>query len=680
MTIRIQENGNLRDATPTEIAALRSDLGALDAAGVRGVALTGMVLTDSGDVVATDSALTAFGKLQAKFTAIATAVRAVVLQGLVTTNAAAVAAADTVLVAIGKLQAQVDLKATPLLPVTIGPSTVLTVLNHANRQLRFTGADTTFNWPSDTGTDDLTVEIVTLAGSPGSPTIVFPDGSTAVGGVGIVIGGQRKGLNSYTASRVAGAAGNGTTNLSATQAAGNVTINSSSGTGVILPLATTSQPGLMSAAEKVALAAATATSPVTVTGSAAVGSTLTCTINGGWFGTGYQWTRNGANIAGATASTYVTQSADIGNTVTCVVTGLQYIAQGIVVAAGIPTLVSAVVNGTSLTLTFSGALTSADPTGTGGLVLTASGGASAVSGVDVTSGNAVVTATLGRSIANGETLSLAYTLGSSSAPFANAAGQVANFSGFSVTNSTPGSSQGGVITVQSIGTAAVTGGTLTLNSPYSQVGTIAAGQKLLHLELLRIASGNASSNPTDFPTTLVSNYSGAGTYGSDTGPRRITVRERTATGSESGNVVSNWDVSGAALARLMRLSGANPGWQTSAFAAGNYETTGPSDPIVASASSTIDLLPNDLVIALIANSSADGVTLSQSLTAGAATLGAVTSTPTATLGAGNHGSLTICYAAVTAGAAGVTLAINAPWTEGSPPATVVFVRVRNAIA
>lgn len=60
----------------------------------------------------------------------------------------------------------------------------------------------------------------------------------------------------------------------------------------------------------------------TVSGSAPVGSTLTC--NGGsWnatFTLSYQWTRNGSNIGGATSSTYVTQAGDAGAAIGCTVT------------------------------------------------------------------------------------------------------------------------------------------------------------------------------------------------------------------------------------------------------------------------------------------------------------------------------------------------------------------------
>jgi hypothetical protein len=61
-----------------------------------------------------------------------------------------------------------------------------------------------------------------------------------------------------------------------------------------------------------------------ISGTAQVGSTLTCS-QGTWTGTApityaYQWKRNGSNISGATNSTYTIQVADGGTTVSCTVT------------------------------------------------------------------------------------------------------------------------------------------------------------------------------------------------------------------------------------------------------------------------------------------------------------------------------------------------------------------------
>lgn len=58
-------------------------------------------------------------------------------------------------------------------------------------------------------------------------------------------------------------------------------------------------------------------------GTAAVGSTLSCTT-GTWTGSPsftYQWKRGGSNISSATSSTYVLVSADAGQSIKCTVTG-----------------------------------------------------------------------------------------------------------------------------------------------------------------------------------------------------------------------------------------------------------------------------------------------------------------------------------------------------------------------
>lgn len=67
----------------------------------------------------------------------------------------------------------------------------------------------------------------------------------------------------------------------------------------------------------------TNTTAPTVSGSTPYGSTLTCN-QGTWANSpssyAYQWTRNGANIAGATASTYVLGLADLTHAIGCTVT------------------------------------------------------------------------------------------------------------------------------------------------------------------------------------------------------------------------------------------------------------------------------------------------------------------------------------------------------------------------
>lgn len=70
---------------------------------------------------------------------------------------------------------------------------------------------------------------------------------------------------------------------------------------------------------------------VSITGSPAVGDTLTATLADGWSATGFQWTRDGANIAGATSSTYTVTASDRKKALSCKVTGLTHTASGLTV-------------------------------------------------------------------------------------------------------------------------------------------------------------------------------------------------------------------------------------------------------------------------------------------------------------------------------------------------------------
>jgi hypothetical protein len=74
-----------------------------------------------------------------------------------------------------------------------------------------------------------------------------------------------------------------------------------------------------------------ATAAPVVTGTAAVGSTLSCT-SGTWSGqpTGYdyQWDSAGSTVSGANSSAYVVQSSDAGNTVTCLVQAFNKLGAG----------------------------------------------------------------------------------------------------------------------------------------------------------------------------------------------------------------------------------------------------------------------------------------------------------------------------------------------------------------
>ena len=107
---------------------------------------------------------------------------------------------------------------------------------------------------------------------------------------------------------------------------------------------------------------ATNTVAPVVSGTATVGSTLSCTT-GGWTYSptsyAYQWRRNGTNIGGAVGSTYLLVSADGGASITCAVTATN--PQG----ASLPAISNA--------LTVSGGVTSGGGTAAGTGLATATG-------------------------------------------------------------------------------------------------------------------------------------------------------------------------------------------------------------------------------------------------------------------------------------------------------------------
>jgi hypothetical protein len=205
-------------------------------------------------------------------------------------------------------------KATVQVPVPLSSATVLTLATHGNRALYFSGATATLT----VGTDavglwlaDDSIELHELVGSAGHATVVFADGKTVVSSQTAMVGGVRKGADSW-----------------------DVIVTS--------PVASAGSV------------------PVTVTGSPTNGSVLTATGVAGWALTG-NWTRNGTVIASTSGSingsttTYTTVSADGGTVVTWTPTNLAFIAPGISVA------VSAVVPGQVTGLTAGAPTTTTQP-------------------------------------------------------------------------------------------------------------------------------------------------------------------------------------------------------------------------------------------------------------------------------------------------------------------------------
>lgn len=95
--------------------------------------------------------------------------------------------------------AQADITANA--PVAISNATTLTAASHANRQLIYNGTTATLTISADaTGgwANDDSIEIHTLAGSAGVPTLATPDGKSVTGSATKIIGAVRKGTDVWT--------------------------------------------------------------------------------------------------------------------------------------------------------------------------------------------------------------------------------------------------------------------------------------------------------------------------------------------------------------------------------------------------------------------------------------------------------------------------------------------------
>ena len=249
-----------------------------------------------------------------------------------------------------------------------------------------------------------------------------------------------------------------------------------------------------------------------------------------------------------------------------------------------------------------------------------------------------------------------------------------------------GESAGGAITWQATGATTNTPGAATQDVVYP--ASIASGEKLLLIQALRAndgggeASANYDTPATPSGWTLVATaFGGAASWGFQTGKSRVTVWEKTAAGTESGgaDVTITWTNSGAsvALAKIVRLSGANAGWQATTATAGDDSSGGTS--VSATGAGSLTFLANDLLLAIFSTNSSDGIGTSPTLTATGATLGSVTERDGTTGAAGgNQGGIMPYSAAVSSGSATVAPSSTITWTEGTPSGPIVFVRVRNA--
>lgn len=258
-------------------------------------------------------------------------------------------------------------------------------------------------------------------------------------------------------------------------------------------------------------------------------------------------------------------------------------------------------------------------------------------------------------------------------------GQLAQTGGGKPLGGGGGGGAGGAITWQSVSTASAVGSVATQNVTYQ--ASIASGEKLLLIQSLRTSTDDNPADPSGW-TRVTSAVGGVDVWGSESGNTRVTVWEKTAAGTESGgsDVTITWSDSSAstAVAIIVRLTGANAGWQATTATSGEDET-GPAISVTGGGS--LSFLTNDLLIAAYGTNTSNGIGTSEALVATGATLGSVTVRSMQNWFVGNDVALDVFSAAVSSGTATVAPQGTLTWSEGATPATtgvMVFVRVRNA--
>jgi hypothetical protein len=93
----------------------------------------------------------------------------------------------------------------------------------------------------------------------------------------------------------------------------------------LTPVFATEDDNLVAADKIIPIAAL----PAQITGTMAIGETLSVTFKEGWSADAFVWTRNGVTIAGQTSSTYILTADDLGRTISCDIEGLWYSPPGL---------------------------------------------------------------------------------------------------------------------------------------------------------------------------------------------------------------------------------------------------------------------------------------------------------------------------------------------------------------
>lgn len=246
-----------------------------------------------------------------------------------------------------------------------------------------------------------------------------------------------------------------------------------------------------------------------------------------------------------------------------------------------------------------------------------------------------------------------------------------------------GGGPGGAITVQAVGTLAEANGATSDTVDYP--ASVAAGEYLALLTVLRANDGggdlaanyNTQTTPAAF-TLHTTAIGGTGAWGGQTGLARATLALKVpAAGTETGSETVSWTNSAASsfLGVMMRLSGANAGWQTTTTASGQDTTAGASWSVTAG--SNLDFQPNDLLIALTATTSEDGVASTESLSASGITFGTVTRHVDQPQIGGFRSYMHVMSAPVSSGSGTVAPTAAITFLFGVHVGTTLFIRVRN---
>jgi hypothetical protein len=244
-----------------------------------------------------------------------------------------------------------------------------------------------------------------------------------------------------------------------------------------------------------------------------------------------------------------------------------------------------------------------------------------------------------------------------------------------------GGGAGGVATVQSVSAISKVG-TVGSQSVTAQSG-IANGDLLLLVQVLRNSTNEVPTGPGGaWGTHAATAVGGVGSWGAESGDSRVTLWQKVADGTESGTSLGiTWTdtTASAAVAFLIRISGANSGWQTSASSSGEDET-GPA--ISVTGGSTITFFTNDVIFAFFGTNTSNGAGSNAAISVSGVTLGAVTVDMNDSTFIANDAAVYAFHATVTSGSgSAVAPQASLDWSEGTTPATtgpILFFRVRNA--